>query len=315
MPPGSQTPLAIGEYLSGTSTGLTTPNLSYKLLFSEIVAQSGSAACQDRGDCLVVNAGPVLNLINTHFSGLFFGLAGTVLAPVIQLGRSFTAIGDFIKAGDGVAAINEFINIPANVTNAFLNGSGYLDRTAAVGMLIPGGLPVDSIGVEIGGLLSSTPYNGSLTDPSNPPTKWTGGVGFDGVTTTTGSTTLRGLKFGFLGSVVGMGQFLSDKLLIPSPQAGQAVAPAPVKSAAAAPAAAAPAAAPVVAEAPAPAVVEAPAAPAAIDFPAAVEAPAAAPAQAVAEAPAHRDGGGNNKSDNGSPAKGHRGAPPSRGSH
>lgn len=226
VPSGSQTPLATGEYLSDTSTGLTTPKLSYQLLFSEIAAQSGSPACQDQGDCLVVNASPVLNLINSHFSALFIGLLGTVLAPGIQLIRSFTAIGDFVKAGDVTAAINELINIPANVTNAVLNGAGYVDRTAAVGKLIPGGLPVDSIGVELGGLLSSIPYNGSTADPKNPPTRWSGGVAFDGVTTTTGATTLKGLKLGFLGSVVGMGQFLSDKVLVTPPQGGQAVASA-----------------------------------------------------------------------------------------
>lgn len=226
VPPGSQTPLAIGEYISGTSTGVTTPTLSYRLLFFQIVNQTASPACQDQGDCLVVNASPVLNLINNHFSAVFIGLFGTVLAPIIQLTKSFTAIGDFVKAGDAGAAINELINIPANLTNAVLNGTGYLDRTAAVGTLIPGGLPVDSIGVELGGLLSSTPYDGSVTNPDNPPTRWTGGVAFDGVTTTVGSNTLKGLKLGFLGSTIGMGQFLSDQLLVTPPQAGPAVGPA-----------------------------------------------------------------------------------------
>jgi hypothetical protein len=48
-----------------------------------------------------------------------------LLAPVIELTRSFTAIGAFFEAGDVTGAINELINIPANVTNAVLNGGGF----------------------------------------------------------------------------------------------------------------------------------------------------------------------------------------------
>jgi hypothetical protein len=181
------------------------------------------------------------------------------------LTRSFTAVGEFFEAGDVIGAINELINIPANVTNGVLNGAGFLDLTAIVTSILP--LPVEYIGINLGGLLTSTPSNGSLTDPDDPPTQYSGGVGFDGVAagvpSPLGVAKFDGVPVGWAGSVVGLGQFLGEQLVVTPP------APPPV----AAEPAAAKLAAPV--DIPAPAVTEA-----------SVEESSPAVAEVVAEDPA-----------------------------
>jgi hypothetical protein len=243
-------------------------------------------ACYNDGNCAYVQAAPILNFLNTHYSGQLVGLLGPLLAPLAVLTRSFTAVGEFFEAGDVIGAINELINIPANVTNGVLNGAGFLDLTAIVTSILP--LPVEYIGINLGGLLTSTPSNGSLTDPDDPPTQYSGGVGFDGVAagvpSPLGVAKFDGVPVGWAGSVVGLGQFLGEQLVVTPP------APPPV---AAEPAAkqAAPVDIPAVTEAPveeaAPAVVDAPAeesAPAVAEVVA--EDPAPAVAEVVAEDPA-----------------------------
>jgi hypothetical protein len=253
---------------------------------------------------VAVKVAPVWNLLNTPYSGQLLGLLGPLLSPLVQVVKSFTAVGAYFGAGDVAGAINELINIPTNTTNAFLNGAGYLDLTAIAAKILPDGFEVKSFGVNLGGLLNAVPTNGSFVNPDNPPTEWSGGVGFDGIATDLGLVKFQGLPNGLAGSVVGLGQFLGKELLVTPPAPGQAVAP--TAAAAVAPKAAAAVEAPAIpAEPAAPA---APAEPATPAIPAVVEAPAAPEAPAVSEAPTHRGGGGNDKSDNGTHAKGHRGA-------
>ena len=45
--------------------------------------------------------------------------------------------GSAFQDGDVIGAINELINIPANVTNASLNGAGLLDLTEVVKNIVP----------------------------------------------------------------------------------------------------------------------------------------------------------------------------------
>ena len=299
--------LPIGQYVSDTNPPPPDANSPKSLLQSLLVAvllpQAADKACYNGGDCLFVKAAPILNFLNTPWSGQALGLAGVLLSPVVQLVKSFTAVGEFFKSGDALGAINELINIPTKVTNAFLNGAGYLDLTSVVNSILP--LPVKSIGLNLGGLLNAMPLDGSLGVPNDPPTIYTGGTGFDSVATVVpvgaGFATFPGIPNGWAGSVVGLGQFLGQQLLVKPPL--KSAATAPVAAAAVAPKAAAAVEAPAEPATPAiPATDEAPA------IPAVVEAPAAPEAPAVAATPSHRGGGGNDKSDNGSHAKGHRGA-------
>ena len=189
---------------------------------------------------------PLIDFTATHYSGEFFGLLATVLSPLVQLTRSFTAVGDYFKAGDAIGAINALLNIPAYTTNAFLNGAGYLDLTNVVNKISPLPPEVNTIGLNLGGLVSPpVPFTGTLAAP----TSLSGGVGFDSLATNVTykippfGPTVRisdpGIPVGWNSSVIGLGQFLGKQLLVPKPPAAQAKAPAaaaaPVKAAASAP--------------------------------------------------------------------------------
>ncbi len=262
------------------------------------------------------NLQPLLDLTTTWSSGQFLGLFTPPLASLVQLTRSFTAVGEFFKNGDVIGAINELLNIPANTTNAFLNGGQVLDLTNIVSSLLP--KQITKIGIALGGLLSpgGSAFNALdlVTKPfaPAPPTVAIPGVPA-GILT---SSILLGRQ---IGEAIDVGPF------VPSAAAAPAAAkPAPAAAAVSAPEASAPAVAPeapaVAPEAPAvapeaPAVAPEAPAPAVVDIPA-VEAPApqavSAPEPAVADTPvpAHRGGGDNGGSDNSghSGARGHRGA-------
>jgi hypothetical protein len=247
------------------------------------------------------NLQPLLDLTTTYSSGQFLGLFTPPLASLVQLTRSFTAVGEFFKNGDVIGAINELLNIPANTTNAFLNGGQVLDLTNIVASLLP--KQITKFGLALGGLLSpgGSAFNALdlVTKPLAP---------LPGPT-----IPIPGVPAGPLTSSILLGRQIGEAIDTPFVPSA-----ATVKSAAAAPAAAAAVSAP---EAPAPAVApeapavdKAPAAPApvAVDLPVPADIPAApevsAPVVADTPAPAHR--GGNSGSDDGghSGARGHRGA-------
>jgi hypothetical protein len=260
--------LPLGEYLSdAVREGFNSPlALNQSLLVFEFLPEAETnPACYDDGNCVFATAAPILNFLNTNFSGQLLGLLGPVLSPFVSLVNSFTAIGEYFEAGDVQSALFELINIPANMTNAFLNGAGYLDLTEIVANFLD--LPVKNIGLYLGGLLTATPVDGSVDDPDNPPTGYSGGVAFDavaaGVETPLGVVNFGGIPVGWFGSVIGLGQFLADQLLI--------TPPAPPPMSAAQPAAATPPTA-VELPAPAPAETEVESAPVVVD-----EAPEAAP--------------------------------------
>ena len=215
---------------------------------------------------------PLLALAGNHWSGQLAGLVGPLLAPVIVLTRSFTAIGEFFQKGDVTGAINELINIPANVTNGVLNGAGYLDLTGVVEAIQPLPDTIKSIGLNLGGLVSPpVPFEGTL----DAPTALNGGTLFDNIAVEAEALGLTvkspGLPVSWFGSVIGLGQFLSEAMLVPPPTAPTAAVRA-----------AATEAAPVVAEVANPDVADTPA-----ELPAKVLAddPAEDPAPLVADDP------------------------------
>lgn len=187
-------------------------------------------------------------------SGELLGFAGPVISPLIQLTQSFTAIGTYFKAGDVPAALNELINIPANVTNAFLNGGKYLDLTAIapkLGITLPP--EVTSIGLNMGGLLNVTPraYE-PPTLPGSDVHPYGGGVAFDALDTELQQQTydLRGpdganatisdpgWPVGAIAPVIGLGQALGDAMLVSEQNLVPGAAAAPAAADAAAPVAA-----------------------------------------------------------------------------
>ncbi len=240
---------------------------------------------------------PIINFTATHYSGQVMGLIGPLFAPLVQLTRSFTAIGQYFQDGDVTGAINELINIPANVTNAVLNGDGYLDLTGVVNAIQPLPPEVTSIGLNLGGVISPpVPAEGTVEEP----TALNGGVMFDSLAADIAyrvppfGPTVRvndpGIPVSWVGSVIGLGQFLGQEMLVPPPPptaaVGAAATDAAPLAAEIAPAVAdTPAKDPVAAEDPAP---TEDLVPVVRDLPAAAEdsAPAADAVTAKEEAPA-----------------------------
>ncbi|MBU3685164.1 MAG: hypothetical protein FGM25_02000 [Mycobacterium sp.] len=118
---------------------------------------------------------PILDFTTTPISGVLTGLIGPIVGPVLALTTSAGIIISELSAGNFTAAINELINVPAYVTNAFLNGGENLDLTPILGLLgITLPASVQALGLNMGGLLT-----GSGVQPGE-----TYGVAFDGLSAT-----------------------------------------------------------------------------------------------------------------------------------
>jgi hypothetical protein len=172
----------------------------------------------------------VLRAANTYATGAVLGLLGPVLAPVAALLNSVTAIVDFIGDGDVVGALNELVNIPANLVNGFLNGAT-LTLAPVLGLFAPdivSDFQLKTVGLNLGGLLTGpVPMNGSLIDPADPPTEFSPGNLFTSLAVDAVPGVLLvapGLPTGPVGSLIGMGQFLGQQLLTPPAPAAPAEA-------------------------------------------------------------------------------------------
>ena len=103
---------------------------------------------------------PLLDLTTTYLSGVALGLISPVVGPGLALGASTQAIIGNLTGDDPdpEAAVNDLINIPAGMADAFLNGGQSLDLTpvlAALGPVLGVELPEGTkIGVALGGVLS-----------------------------------------------------------------------------------------------------------------------------------------------------------------
>lgn len=199
---------------------------------------------------------PTLSLLTSPLSGFLLGFAGPGLSSMLQLQETIQNIfSPPAGAKPLLNAINEIINLPANLFNAAFNGGKFLDLTDVVKQLAGPELApaINSAGLRTGGFLNA------------------GGVAFDGLSAnaTIGIPVVDpGLSVGFIGATGTLANAVANAIKVtPPPTAATRVAPA--AAAAAAPAVEA---APVAADAPA-----------AVDLPAAAE--KAAPADDEAPAP------------------------------
>ncbi len=249
-----------GDYISNVPI---TNELPFVGKFSQQqLYQTLPLALADDPDLLTTLA-PLLGFAATIYSGQLSGLIGPLLAPLAVLTRSFTAIGEYFEAGDVQSAIFELINIPANLFNGVMNGAGYLDLTGVVNAIQPLPDTIKAIGLNLGGLVSPpVPVEGTLENP----TALNGGTLFDNIAIDAEvdlgfkvEVTSPGLPVSWFGSVIGLGQFLGDQLVVtpltpPTVAEAEAVAPAaPVDVTPLALEAPADEAAPVVVDVPAPA--------------------------------------------------------------
>jgi hypothetical protein len=150
---------------------------------------------------------PLLNLVASPLSGVLWGLAGTALSPLAQLVDDGVHTFDALSTQDYTTAFDDLLNVPANVTNAFLEGYGNANNLLAdFGLSLPGFTPE----LDLGGLLSPA---GSLFNA----------VGFD--LGASSSTTVLGVTWsasaflndpattvGPIGSLLELGQAIAQSI-------------------------------------------------------------------------------------------------------
>jgi hypothetical protein len=152
----------------------------------------------------------LLNFSGSPLSGELIGDLGTMLSPILEFNADVTAIGDalFGSTPDLTTAFQDLINMPADITNAFLNGFGEVDLTPLLndlGITLPSltffGAPADitDVNVDLGGLLSPA---GSLFDA----------LGLDLDVPALGTIDSSGLAVGPLASMVEFGQSIAEAL-------------------------------------------------------------------------------------------------------
>jgi hypothetical protein len=100
---------------------------------------------------------PYLSFSGSPLSGVLWGAIGTTLGPAVQFDNDITAIGDALSGPtpDYMTALQELLNMPANVTNAFLNGYGNIDLSTLLndfGAQLPASDA--NLVLDLGGLLS-----------------------------------------------------------------------------------------------------------------------------------------------------------------
>jgi hypothetical protein len=109
------------------------------------------------GDSLASQIEPYINFTGSPLSGILWGSFGTTLGPLLQLNDDITAITAALGGAtpDYTTAFNDLADLPANVTNAFLNGYGDINfdsLLADFGITSP--TTDAALLVDLGGLLS-----------------------------------------------------------------------------------------------------------------------------------------------------------------
>jgi hypothetical protein len=107
---------------------------------------------------------PYLDFAGSPLSGILWGGIGTTLSPLLQFNEDVTGITAALGGTDPnyPTALDDVANMPANLTNAFLNGFGDYDIDTLLSDLgvTPPATDV-ALDVDLGGLLSPA---GSLID-------------------------------------------------------------------------------------------------------------------------------------------------------
>lgn len=174
--------------------------LTQELVLPSLIADSS----------LLPLANSLLDFTGSPLSGVLIGDIGTMLSPVLEFNADVTAIGDALGGStpDLTTTFQDLANMPADITNAFLNGYGDVDLTPLlqdVGITLPSltflGAPADiaDLNVDLGGLLSGA---GSLFDS----------IGLDLDIPALGDLDLSGVAVGPLASMVELDQAIAEAL-------------------------------------------------------------------------------------------------------
>jgi hypothetical protein len=109
------------------------------------------------GDDLASQIEPYINFAGSPLSGILWGSLGTTLGPLLQLNDDITAITAALSGATPgyTTAFNDLADLPANVTNAFLNGYGDINLDTLFADFGATSPTTDaSLFVDLGGLLS-----------------------------------------------------------------------------------------------------------------------------------------------------------------
>lgn len=180
----------------------------------------------------------IVQVLTSPLSGLLIGALGPSIAPWVALFNSVEAITANLNGDspDTTAALQELINIPANMFNGLLNGAtvdldALLPMVADAGLL-PDGVSISGLSYTFGGLLSPGEVGGNLDALSGteiPPPLYGGGSILNGLGLNVSVTDPLEitLPFGpghgvsFSGAIAGLEQviatFLSGSLVFETP--------------------------------------------------------------------------------------------------
>jgi hypothetical protein len=109
------------------------------------------------GDDLASQIEPYLNFAGSPLSGILWGSFGTTLSPILQLNDDIAAITAAFSGAspDYTTAFNDVLDIPANLTNAILNGYGDINLdTLLADFGITSPATDATLQLDLGGLLS-----------------------------------------------------------------------------------------------------------------------------------------------------------------
>lgn len=149
-----------------------------------------------------------LEFAGSPASGILMGEVGTMLSPALEFSADATAIADALSGSTPnlPVAFQDLLNLPADVTNAFLNGYGdvsvlsLLHDLGITSLSLAGNTAYfTALNVDLGGLLSP---GGSLFDS----------LGIGAAVGALGSFDLPGVAVGPIASMVELGQAIAEAL-------------------------------------------------------------------------------------------------------
>ena len=123
-------------------------------LFATNCGANGFTKFQTTG--LLVNTpgfdelGPLINVLSSPLSGALVGFLSPGLSAFAQVIDSVNVVTTAVTTGNWAKALNEVINLPANLLNAYLNGGKQLDLTQDRGASGSGAGPQHPRGNEAG---------------------------------------------------------------------------------------------------------------------------------------------------------------------
>ncbi|SRX91944.1 hypothetical protein MSP7336_00165 [Mycobacterium shimoidei] len=150
--------------------GDATVDATHALLYA-ILTNQASVLSPELFPPLPPEIPQIVNFLSSPLSGLLIGALSPSIAPWVALGNSIEAISEnlFGQNPDTDAALQELVNIPANMVNGLLNGAT-LNLDALVpaindaGLPLPPGVEIGSLSFEFGGLLNPGLVGGDPTD-------------------------------------------------------------------------------------------------------------------------------------------------------